>query len=84
MRFESSVISYGSQVSRVYQNRTCAFESSVISYGSQVDALAKGNDASLRVVLSHMVVKFINPCSHLLYEFESSVISYGSQVLNRL
>ena len=35
LRFESSVISYGSQTMRYYNKRDIPFESSVISYGSQ-------------------------------------------------
>ena len=55
--FESSVISYGSQA--LSKSISCAilFESSVISYGSQaLDNIDLRNN-SLRVVLSHMVVK---------------------------
>lgn len=35
LRFESSVISYGSQTQKWLQNCVARFESSVISYGSQ-------------------------------------------------
>ena len=35
LRFESSVISYGSQTDGVNDDTTALFESSVISYGSQ-------------------------------------------------
>ena len=35
VRFESSVISYGSQTIILNSNRRSTFESSVISYGSQ-------------------------------------------------
>ena len=38
-RFESSVISYGSQTVPQYTARKNQFESSVISYGSQTDAI---------------------------------------------
>ena len=41
LRFESSVISYGSQTERKFRNQRKSFESSVISYGSQTVEYAK-------------------------------------------
>ena len=41
MRFESSVISYGSQTPVIGLIAACLFESSVISYGSQTEIKEK-------------------------------------------
>ena len=42
LRFESSVISYGSQTKFSFSTATDRFESSVISYGSQTNVSAPG------------------------------------------
>ena len=57
MRFESSVISYGSQTQIPGYAAILLFESSVISYGSQTVVFPVPAGPGLRVVLSHMVVK---------------------------
>ena len=50
LRFESSVISYGSQTNLMLRLMSTVFESSVISYGSQTRGYSLTRLRSLRVV----------------------------------
>ena len=50
VKFESSVISYGSQTLLPSQTRDALFESSVISYGSQTSSITATAKRRLRVV----------------------------------
>ena len=50
LRFESSVISYGSKTTRALKKQPLEFESSVISYGSKTLKKYNKRSYSLRVV----------------------------------
>ena len=86
MKFESSVISYGSQTYVGFLCVYCTFESSVISYGSQTDT----GSLSVRPSFESSVISYGSqthcPMEKNHYMFESRVISkrkFGYKTLSK-